>query len=118
VRRVGQEAPQPGLVRRRTEREPGGIDAIQLFAQPVRQSPFLDAELFDEAGQLPQVHDLRVVGAHRAKGATVRPQGICDDVGVAAIVFGAAGGKPVPKPIELFWIHGEDGEALFDHRID
>jgi hypothetical protein len=47
--RCAEDRPQPRFVRRRTQREPWRIDSIQLLAQPVGESSFLDVQFFDHA---------------------------------------------------------------------
>ena len=63
-----QHGPEPGLVGGRTQRQPGGVDAIELFAQSVGESPFLHLQVVHEAAQFPQVNGLRGVG-HTARNA-------------------------------------------------
>ena len=53
MRRGRQDRPQPRLVRRRTEREPRRVDAIELIAQPIGEPAFLDLQVLDQPASVP-----------------------------------------------------------------
>ena len=115
---LGEDGPQPRLVRRRTERQPRRIDPIELLAQSIGEARFLDLQFFDNPAQLAQVDDLRILGPDSSERARVRPQRIGDDARIAAVVLGAAGGEPVSKAIELLRVDREDAESLLQDCID
>ena len=110
--------PQPGVIGRRTEREPGRVDAKELIAQPIREAPFLLLQFFRHPTDFPQLNDRRIVGMDASERARVRAQAVGERVPIAPVVFRATGRKAIAKPIELFGIDGEDRKRLIDQRID
>ena len=69
IRRLGQDAPEPRLVRRGTQGQPGRVDAIELIAQAIGQADFLDLQLLDDPTQFAQLDDLRVIRAFTRRNA-------------------------------------------------
>ena len=118
VRRVGQQGPQPRLVRGRADRQPRRMDPIELLPQAIGQSPLIVDEILRAPASAPGAECTSGwSGRTRRNARGSRAQAIGERVGIAAVILRTGGRKAIPKAIQLLRVDGKDRTPELDQRV-
>ena len=118
IRRPGQDGPHPRVTGGRTQRQPRGVHARQLLAQPIDEPLLVRLEILEDAHPFTEEHEVRRLRTHDPERPAIRAQAIRQRPGIPTIVLRPCRRKAVPKPIELLRIERKHREAALKQGVD